>query len=68
MLFTVGVVVVAAGVSAVRAQGQGGPADHPSVTVRGKTYTPRSILARNMGTDADQTTQFPPHKVIGNIY
>ena len=46
---------------------QGGP-DHPSVTVHGQVYTPRSILARNMGTDADQTTQFPPHKIIGNIY
>src|SRR5262245_51710628 len=49
------------------AQGQG-PADHPSVTVHGQTYTPRSILARNMGTEADQTTQFPPHKIIANIY
>lgn len=49
------------------AQG-GGPPDQPSVTVRGKTYTPRSILSRNMGTDEDQTTAFPPHKVIGNIY
>ena len=29
---------------------------------------PRSILSRNMGTDEDQTTAFPPHKVIGNIY
>jgi metallo-beta-lactamase class B len=46
---------------------QGGP-DHPSVTVHGQTYTPRSILARNMGTPEDQTTQFPPHKVVGNIY
>jgi metallo-beta-lactamase class B len=45
----------------------GGP-DHPSVTVHGQVYTPRSILARNMGTEQDQTTQFPPHKVIGNIY
>jgi metallo-beta-lactamase class B len=44
------------------------PADHPAVTVRGQTYTPRSVLARNMGTEADQTTQFPPHKIIGNIY
>jgi metallo-beta-lactamase class B len=44
------------------------PADHPAVTVRGQTYTPRSILARNMGAPADQTTQFPPHKIIGNIY
>ena len=50
-----------------RAQGQP-PPDRPSVTVRGQTYTPRSILARNMGTEQDQTTQFPPHKVIGNIY
>ena len=47
---------------------QGGGPDHPSITVRGQVYTPRSILARNMGTDADQTTQFPPHKIIGNIY
>jgi metallo-beta-lactamase class B len=44
------------------------PADHPTVTVRGQIYTPRSILARNMGAPADQTTQFPPHKIIGNIY
>jgi len=44
------------------------PPDSPSVTVRGQTYTPRSILARNMGTDADQTTAFPPHRVVGNIY
>ena len=46
---------------------QGGP-DHPSVTVHGQTYTPRSILSRNMGTPEDQTTQFSPHKIIGNIY
>ncbi len=45
-----------------------GPPDHPSITVRGKTYTPRDILSRNMGSDADQTTAFPPHKIIGNIY
>ncbi len=44
------------------------PPDTPSVTVRGQTYTPRSILARNMGSDEDQTTAFPPHKVIGNVY
>ena len=44
------------------------PPDHPSVTVRGQTYTPRSTLARNMGSLEDQTTQFPPHRVIGNIY
>jgi metallo-beta-lactamase class B len=44
------------------------PPDQPAVTVRGQTYSPRSILARNMGSEEDQTTAFPPHKVIGNIY
>jgi metallo-beta-lactamase class B len=44
------------------------PSDHPSVTVKGQTYTPRSILTRNMGTPEDQTTAFPPHKIVGNIY
>ncbi|MEO8260826.1 MAG: subclass B3 metallo-beta-lactamase [Acidobacteriota bacterium] len=44
------------------------PPDQPAVTVKGQTYSPRSILARNMGTPEDQTTQFPPHKIIGNIY
>jgi metallo-beta-lactamase class B len=42
--------------------------DHPSVTVQGRTYTPRSILERNMGTAEDQNTAFPPHKIIGNVY
>ena len=70
-LFTVlvAVVVLGPGVHMTRAQGQGqGPPDRPAVTVRGQTYTPRSILARNMGTPEDQTTQFPPHKIIGNVY
>src|SRR4026207_1150768 len=49
------------------AQGTATP-DSPSVTVRGEVYTPRSILARNMGTPEDQTTAFPPHKIIGNVY
>jgi metallo-beta-lactamase class B len=44
------------------------PPDLPAVTVRGQTYTPRTILARNMGTDEDQTTAFPPHRIIGNVY
>ena len=44
------------------------PPDHPAVTVKGQTYTPRSILARNMGTEADRVTAFPPHRIIGNIY
>src|SRR5437660_3342076 len=56
------------GVSAGWAQTAPQPADHPEITVHGRKFTPRSILARNMGTPEDQTTQFPPHKIIGNIY
>jgi metallo-beta-lactamase class B len=60
--------VIAGAFSIASAFAQGQAPDHPSVTVRGQTYTPRSILARNMGTEADQTTAFPPHRIIGNIY
>jgi metallo-beta-lactamase class B len=57
------------GLLAPMVQGQGQPPpDHPAITVRGQTYTPRSILARNMGTPEDQTTPFPPQQIIGNIY
>src|SRR5437868_7146470 len=42
--------------------------DHPVVTFQGHTYTPQSILSRNMGTAEDQSTAFPPYKIIGNIY
>src|SRR5580693_4572262 len=49
------------------AQG-GGPPNHPAITVGGQTFTPLSILTRNMGTAADQAEQFPPHHIIGNIY
>ena len=60
---------VLVGLSAPPARAQAsGPPDVPAVTVRGQTYTPRSILSRNMGTEADQTTAFTPHKVIGNVY
>lgn len=48
--------------------GAGAPPDHPAVTVGGVTYTPASILNRNMGTPAEQETAFTPHRVIGNIY
>jgi metallo-beta-lactamase class B len=57
--------VASAGMS--QAQGQPQP-DHPAVTVRGQIYTPRAILARNMGTEEDQTTSFTPHKIVGNVY
>ena len=51
----------------IAAMAQNAP-DHPSVTVHGQTFTPRSILARNMGTPEDQTTAFAPHKIVGNVY
>jgi metallo-beta-lactamase class B len=62
-----GVSVLSLGTGASLAQGTP-PPDHPAVTVNGKTYTPRSILARNMGTEADRVTAFPPYRIIGNIY
>ena len=70
-LFSNFVVAVVLGLSANTSQAQTAnqpPPDHPAVTIQGRTYTPRSILARNMGTPEDQTTQFPPHKIVGNIY
>src|SRR5262249_14876717 len=42
--------------------------DHPTIQVRGRSYSPRLILERNMGTTEDQTTAFPPHNIIANIY
>src|SRR5882672_4132525 len=57
---------VVVGSSAVWAQR--GPAEHPVVTYDGKPYTPLSIVTRNMGTQEEQTSAFPPHKIIDNIY
>jgi len=42
--------------------------DHPKVNVQGQDWTPLSIVSGNMGTPAEQEAQFPPFKVIGNIY
>lgn len=67
LLITWIAVLVTLGSGSAHAQ-VGGPGDEPAVTVRGQTYTPRSILARNMGSDEDQTTAFPPHRVAGNVY
>ncbi len=60
--------VGAAGLAPAACAAQNPTPDHPAVTVHGQTYTPRSILARNMGTPEDATSQFPPHRIIGNIY
>src|ERR1700737_1451813 len=71
LLFTclLGAIVLGPGTNTGHAQTKGQPApDHPAVTSHGRTFTPRSILARNMGTPEDQSTAFPPHKIVGNIY
>src|SRR5439155_8319113 len=48
------------------ARGRGGPG--PTITVQGHTFTQQSLFQRNVGGPDDQTAQFPPHKIIGNIY
>lgn len=48
--------------------GRGNQAPGPTVTVHGHTFTQQSLFQRNIGGRDDQTTAFPPHKVIGNIY
>jgi len=53
---------------AVFGQGRGNQAPGPTVTVRGHTFTQQSLFQRNVGAPDDQTAQFPPHKIIGNLY
>ena len=33
-----------------------------------KVWTPQELFQRNVGTREQQDKQFPPHKMIGNIY
>jgi metallo-beta-lactamase class B len=40
----------------------------PTISVDGYTFTQLSLFQRNVGGPDDQTTQFPPHKIIGNVY
>jgi metallo-beta-lactamase class B len=34
----------------------------------GKVWTQEEMFRRNVGTKEDQISQFPPHKIIGNLY
>ena len=65
-------VITAAAVlgSSVHAQrGANAPQGSPvEVTVNGRTWTQQELFQRNVGGQNDQTAQFPPHKMIGNIY
>src|SRR5215510_1804696 len=56
--------------SPVAAQrGGAAPAGPPvSVTVGGRTWTQQQLFQRNIGGPDDQSTQFPPHKIAGNLY
>jgi metallo-beta-lactamase class B len=56
--------------SAIMAQrgARGNQEPGPEITVAGHTYTQLSLFQRNVGGPEDQTTQFPPHKIIGNLY
>ncbi len=40
----------------------------PQISVDGYTYTQLQLFQRNIGAADDQSTQFPPHKIIGNVY
>jgi metallo-beta-lactamase class B len=40
----------------------------PQISVDGHTYTQQQLFQRNVGSAEDQSSQFPPHKIIGNIY
>jgi len=54
--------------SATGQRGRGSQEPGPTITVAGRTFTQASLFQRNIGGPDDQTTPFPPHKVIGNIY
>ena len=50
-------------------RGSAAPQGPPvQVTVNGRTWTQQELFQRNIGGPNDQTTPFPPHKIIGNIY
>jgi metallo-beta-lactamase class B len=50
-------------------RGAGAPAGPPvSVTVNGREWTQQQLFQRNIGGPDDQSTPFPPHQIIGNLY
>ena len=63
-----GLVAVAAGARAHEQDGRANQSPGPTITVQGHTFTQQSLFQRNIGGRDDQTTAFPPHKIIGNIY
>jgi hypothetical protein len=49
-------------------RGAGSQEPGPTITVNGHTFTQQSLFLRNAGGPEDQVAQFPPHRIIGNIY
>jgi metallo-beta-lactamase class B len=66
-MFSTLIVCLAAGF-VVFGQGRGNQEPGPTVSVRGHAFTQQSLFQRNIGAPDDQTAQFPPHKIIGNLY
>jgi len=65
----VGVVAALFEPSLIAQRGGNAPAGPPvSVTVNGRTWTQQQLFQRNIGGADDQSTQFPPHKIVGNLY
>jgi metallo-beta-lactamase class B len=64
--------IIAAAVLALCAHAQQAPNANsdpgPHISVDGYTFTQQQLFQRNIGGPGEQTTQFPPHKIIGNIY
>src|ERR1700732_853808 len=58
-----------AGPSLHAQRGANAPQGPPvQVTVNGRTRTQQELCQRNIGGQDDQTKQFPPHKIVGNVY
>jgi metallo-beta-lactamase class B len=68
---TAGLAAAALAVAAPAAAQRGGQRNRepgPTISVDGHTYSQLSLFERNVGGPDDQTKQFPPHHIIGNIY
>src|SRR4029079_8606501 len=69
LVITLGVAALLLESSGAAQRGAGAPAGPPvSVTVNGREWTQQQLFQRNIGGPDDQGTQFPPHKIIGNLY
>ena len=63
-----GIIAALAVVSSLDAQQPSSQPPPVQVTVHGRTWTQQELFQRNIGAPDDQTSPFPPHKIIGNVY